>query len=113
MVQTELNFQSNPFMDDYTSYAATRCGREAYQFDMDNPKIMEYFIRFADEVRRKGFRKYSANAIFERIRWHVSIETTDGEFKISNNHRAYYARRLMAIDGRFEGFFCVKGARCS
>ena len=62
-----------------------------WAFHNANPHVYELFEKFTFDVIRRGYSNYSANAIFERIRWHTEIET-DGEFKLSNNHRAYYAR---------------------
>jgi hypothetical protein len=70
--------------------------------------VYELFKRFAFEVIRRGHKHYSANAIFERIRWHTDIETNGDPFKLSNNHRAYYARLFMHDHPEYEGFFRTK-----
>lgn len=75
------------------------------KFHAENPHIFDLFKKFAVYVRSKGYRNYSAKVIFERIRWHVNVETSDKEFKINNNYKAYYTRLLEDVDPRFVGFF--------
>ena len=77
-------------------------------YDEANPRIYRLFHRFARETLDRGYKKYSANAIFERIRWYVNIETTGDSFKINNNYRPYYARKLMGDRQEFSSFFRVR-----
>lgn len=66
------------------------------KFHRANPHVYELFCRYAHEARKRGYRQFGAAAIYERMRWHVMIETnSDSEFKLSNNHKAYYARMFM------------------
>lgn len=63
-----------------------------------HPEVYELFTRFALEVVAKGRKRFSARAIFHRIRWYTQIEAPDGTgFKINNNHSPFYAR-LFALD---------------
>ena len=63
-----------------------------WEFHKNNPHVYELFEKFTFQIIQAGFKNYSANAVFERIRWHTDIETRGSGFKLSNNHRAYYAR---------------------
>ena len=66
----------------------------AKQFHRDNPLVWRHFVRFTLLRIRVGFKHYSSNAIFERIRWEEDIASSDGlsTFRINNNYRPYYAR---------------------
>lgn len=75
------------------------------KFHENNPDIWKLFQRFALDVINSGQDRYSANAIFERIRWHVEIDTKGSEVKLSNNHRAYYARLFHLAHPQHDGFF--------
>jgi len=66
------------------------------QFDRANPKVWEYFCRFALQAANRKRKKIGARLIFERIRWEIFIVTNDEEFKINNNHAPYYARKFQA-----------------
>jgi len=83
---------------------ADKIREEFERFHADNPMVWDLFQRFSLEVVESGRKHYSASAIFERIRWHVEIETT-GEFKLCNNYRAYYARLFHQHHPNLAGFF--------
>lgn len=74
----------------------------------ENPHIYDLFQRFAGEALGRGYKNYSANAIFERIRWYVNVETVGDQFKINNSYRPYYARKLMEDDPNFKDFFRIR-----
>lgn len=76
------------------------------EFDAANPEVWELFKRFARQARDAGRGRYSADAILHRIRWHVAIETRSNDgFKINDHFSAMYARKLIAEDRTFAGFF--------
>lgn len=80
-------------------------------FHQQHPIVWDLFKRFTFEVLRKGFKNYSVNAIFERIRWEQDVilgtseHLKDARFKLNNNYRAFYARRFMAAYPQHDGFF--------
>lgn len=79
------------------------------EFHKKNPKVLKLLVKFAREVKNVGYTTYSINALFERIRWHVDIETKDKSgFKLSNNYRSRYARLLEMKYPEFEAFFRKK-----
>jgi len=77
------------------------------KYDEENPDIWNMFVIYANKAKDKGFDKYSANGIFELIRWHTTVRGTEG-YKISNNYRPDYARKMMEVHPEFKGFFRVK-----
>jgi hypothetical protein len=80
-----------------------------WEFHKQNPHVYELFEQFTFQAINAGFENYSANAVFERIRWHTDIETkSNGGFKLSNNHRAYYARYFHHLNPEYDGFFRTK-----
>ena len=83
-----------------------------WQFHKDNPHVYDLVERFTFDVIKRGYDNYSINSVFERIRWHTDVETkSDQPFKLSNNHRAYYARLFMAYNPSHSGFFRVRKFR--
>lgn len=62
------------------------------KFHHENPRVYELFSKFTHQVIERGHQHYSADAIFHRIRWHTSVETTDPDFKIGDHNRVFYAR---------------------
>jgi hypothetical protein len=81
------------------------------EFHAENPEVWELLKQFTFQIIGKGYKNYSINAVFERIRWHTAIETNDPDFKLSNNHRAYYARLFMEAHPEYDGFFRTKEVR--
>ena len=76
------------------------------EFHDSNPHVYALIEKFAFQVTRAGYGHYGMQALLERVRWHLSIETDDNTgFKINNNHGPYYARLFHKLNPRFEGFF--------
>jgi hypothetical protein len=73
-----------------------------------NPHVYDLFKRFTFEAIDRGHRKLSAWLIVNRIRWETTVETNGGDFKISNNFIAYYARLFMDEHPEYRGFFRTK-----
>ena len=84
-------------------------------FHDEHPEVWRLFVKFTNNVIEAGFKNYSANAIFERIRWEVDVtraplrryvaEQNRQPFKLNNNYRAFYARRFHKMYPRYDGFF--------
>ena len=80
--------------------------KEFEKFDQQNPKVWKLFVKFALDRANHGFKVYSVNAIFERVRWAMD-ETGHKKYRVSlpNNHRSFYARKFMEEYPEQEGFF--------
>jgi len=75
-------------------------------FHNDNPQIAKLMTQFAKQLLHKGFKNYSMYSLFNRVRWHVEVETRgDDTFKLNNNFAPYYARHLMDTEPSLRGFF--------
>ncbi|OBS01863.1 hypothetical protein A9W98_17930 [Mycobacterium gordonae] len=65
-------------------------------FDRANPHVYTTLVRLAREwIQRTGRHKLAIATLFERARWEIALATTDPEFKLNNNFRAFYARLIM------------------
>lgn len=82
--------------------------KEFTQWHLNNPAIWAAFERFALEAAESNRATYSHWAVMNRVRWHTSIETTGKEFKISNNHIAFYARIFCGTYPQYRNFFNFK-----
>lgn len=75
-------------------------------YHAQNTHVYEHFKRFAKQAKSSGMDKFSAKAVFERLRWHLYFETVDEQpFKLNNSYTAYYSRKLMDEHPEFRGFF--------
>ena len=86
-----------------------RLEQEFVEFDEQNPGVWELFQRFTFELISFGYRHHSADAVMHRVRWESSIQTSsEDEFKINNNHVAFYARKFHDEYPIFRDFFRVR-----
>lgn len=84
--------------------------QEAFEeFDRLHPEVCTYLVALAFELYRKGWTHYGIGALWERMRWHFWIELDLGEdFKLNNNYRSRYARKIMTEHEELAGFFEVR-----
>ena len=82
-------------------------------FDSANPRVFIEFRRLAEEmfnaqIAKGKSPKIGAGAIYEPRRWEIAIDTTNTygpDYKLNNNLRSRYARKLAAEDRRFLSAF--------
>lgn len=74
-------------------------------FNKKHPEVWTLFRDFTFNRIACGFKHYSANAIFERVRWETDVSADAKAFKLNNNYRAFYARAFMKMYPEHEGFF--------
>jgi hypothetical protein len=80
--------------------------REWRIYHRKNPRIYQLICKFAKQAIARGFEEYAIATIWERLRWHLQIEIrSDEEFKLPNNHRAYYARLWLKDHPQYPYFF--------
>lgn len=79
--------------------------RRFIRFDLDNPHVYALLMRYTFQVIERGYQHYGIAALFERIRWHTDIETTDIDFKMNNDYKAFYARKFHMEFPKHDGFF--------
>lgn len=81
---------------------------EAFEkFDSEHPIVYRELVRLARVWRSHGTAKLGIAILFERLRWewHVSgLRDAEG-FKLNNNFRALYARKIMAENPDLDGIF--------
>jgi hypothetical protein len=81
------------------------------KFHHDNPQIYNLLRRFSITAKNAGYHNYGMKAIFERVRWHVNVETKSSDgFKLSNDYTSRYAR-LLNQDPQLRNFFNLRSLR--
>ena len=79
------------------------------EFDTANPHIWELLVKFSMEAKESGLKTFSISLLIERIRWELQVVSKFHDaYKINNNHRAFYARKLMAEYPELNGFFRIR-----
>ena len=74
-------------------------------FHAAHPDVYRFFRDAARKLQASGIRHYGIAALFELVRWHYYMERMDDDFKINNNLKPIYARRLMEQEPELRGFF--------
>lgn len=90
------------------AYAPSKLERAFREFHAANPHVYELFKRFAFEAIESGASKLGAGDVWERMRWHSRVETKGDEYRLNNNHRAYYARMFERDFPDHEGVFAKR-----
>lgn len=104
--------------DDYLATLKPEMVEKFEQFDRQNPIIYDLIKRYVGEAIAAGRRRIGIAAIFERIRWHLSVETAGDEFKLNNNYRAFYARKFVRDYPQYAEIFETRssiadGSKCA
>lgn len=84
-----------------------RLYREFLAFHEANPDVYAALVQRCRAGLAVGVRRWGIGSLWEGLRWHwrVEVNRTDVEFKLNNNHRAFYARLIMAQEPDLAGFF--------
>ena len=86
-----------------------------WAFHIQHPKVYRTLVYFARQWREKRGPDAicGIGALYERARWEMWFESLGDTPppKLSNNHRAYYARLLMERNPDLEGIFRLKRQR--
>jgi hypothetical protein len=80
-------------------------------FDRDNPMIYELLVAGAYDAVTEGHKRFGIGYIWERIRWKLPIETYGSDFKLNNNFRSRYVRKIEANEPGLVGFFRKRSLR--
>lgn len=77
-------------------------------FNRENPDVYTVLVRLAREWVRRTGRKIGIGALYERMRWEIALSTTDLDFKVNNDYRAFYARLIMRRERDLAGMFVTR-----
>jgi hypothetical protein len=78
------------------------------QFHEENPHVYEGLSNLAKKALARGYETWGIGGMYEVLRWERHFGTTDPEFKLRNDFRAYYARLLIADGVVPEKFFRLR-----
>lgn len=82
------------------------------RFHRDNPRVYEELVRLARQaVAGRRLARVGIGMLWEVLRWHFWLQTTDVEFKLNNNHRSRYARLIMDSEPDLRGVFETRGLK--
>lgn len=99
-----------PSSEDAADNDVCELERKFRAYHARNPHIFTAFRKAANDLYGRGIPHYGAKAIMEVIRYHTLI-AGDAGFKIGNSYTSRYARLLIDIDPRFDGWFETRPLR--
>ena len=70
-----------------------------------HPQLLNTCYQLCLTAKRRGFERWSADAMFHVLRWETALTTGDLALKVNNSYSALAARDLMALHPDLEGFF--------
>ena len=79
-------------------------------FHEANPHVYAAFERLALQAAKRRAR-FGAKAIWEVLRWELSVNTTESEPRLNNNYTALYAREVMRRNPAHAGLFETREQR--
>lgn len=84
-----------------------RMEREFRAFHAANPHVLVEVVRLARDFKARGLTQGAIGLVWEELRRLYAIETTrrEGEFRLNDHYRAYYARLAMFRAHDLDGFF--------
>lgn len=81
----------------------------AERFIKQHPEVWQNFVRFCEEARKAGHTRMGVDVVFGRMRWETMMKTKDEEgYKMNNDYKAPFARKLMKERPEFDGFFVTR-----
>ena len=78
---------------------------EFEQFHRENPGVYASLVALCQLARARGIARWGIGRLWEVLRWNAAMETDAAEYKLNNNHRAYYARMIMDREADLAEFF--------
>jgi len=81
-------------------------------FHQCNPWVYTQLVRMTYDLVHRGHNRVGIAMLFEVLRWETMMHTTDPShagFKLNNNYRSRYARKIMADYPDLAGVFETRG----
>jgi hypothetical protein len=81
------------------------------EYHKQNTQIYDAFKKTTFEAIEKGHRLFSAEFVFNVIRWNTRVSANDTEYKINNNYKAFYSRMFMNEYPQHKGLFLTRKSK--
>jgi hypothetical protein len=86
-----------------------RIEREFKEFHFEHPEIYEQLVHLARTWQNNGTAKLGIATLFEVLRWNSHLNPgKDSGYKLNNNYRALYARKIMEQEQDLNGLFEIR-----
>lgn len=82
-------------------------------FHRENPIVYRTLVRLAREALRHGKKRIGMKSLWERMRWHIWLETRGDEFRLNNDFTSRYARLIEQQESDLAGIFETRRLRAA
>jgi hypothetical protein len=72
----------------------SEAARKFLKFHDENPDVYWRLVRMLQDAKAAGRIRIGMGMLFEVLRWQTMLETSDQDFKLNNNYRAWYTRLI-------------------
>lgn len=79
----------------------------AEEFAHENPHVEVELVRMGRLLKSRGIRRVGMMMLINAIRW-LGMATSGKDYKMNNNHAAYYSRSIMRKYYDLNGFFTTR-----
>jgi len=78
-------------------------------FHAKSPEVYAALVKLAREwVFHTRRNRLGIATLYERARWELALTTSDADFKLNNDYRAFYARLIMHQEPDLAGLFATR-----
>jgi hypothetical protein len=94
---------------EFDLFRADRIETEFNEFHAQHPEVYAQLVKLARTWQSNGTAKLGIATLFEVLRWnsHLNPDKTGG-YKLNNNYRALYARKIMKNEADLAGIFDLR-----
>lgn len=81
-------------------------------FHRKNPHVYRTLVMMAKNYRaRHRATRLGIATLWENLRWDYLMSTEHADYKLNNNHKAYYARMIMDQEPDLDGLFDLRAQK--
>jgi hypothetical protein len=87
-----------------TAFRQSSLQRAFDEYHVTHPEVLAMIVKFARQIKARGYKTYGMASIIERLRWHYNIDKGT-KFAIRDGFNSRYARLVMETCPDLRGFF--------
>ena len=82
-------------------------------FHAANPHVLNLLVALARQMKSRGRKRVGIGMLYEVLRWNYYQSTDDptSDYKLCNNYRSRYARKIMADNPDLDKFITFRELR--
>ena len=103
----QLSLDQEPRLDVSPYWA-----QKAAEFHEKNPHVYGLLVMYARQAVAAGATRVGIELLWNRMRWDFLLRTEhDGDYKLNQNYKAWYARRIMERESDLAEIFETRRRR--